>query len=477
MGTEGFSMAMFGQIAKRSGLLTITETDLDAVLYWEKTNSGEIRIMWRQVPSFGQLRYPRQVVLFPTDSSLTAICKSYRRYEIEKGRFRTWDEKITERPQLAQLFGSAIVFIGYVQDPELDYADSFRRLKAAGIDKAYVYPVYFVCTNISDSVSQNIYKPIDERQLHSLLHELGYMGGSFVYITDGPAGSSEDPWRELRLDQSGKPFIYWEMAGRKWFSFSLEKRLKLARYYLDKEHDGLDWIHYDTLTCRPFVEDYNPGHRADTQADQTNRKDMLLHAAKKGFLVSSEGFWGRMTPYYDLGSTKYPHALGSEEYCIVPMTMLVYHDSAYHIWWEIDNYNNPEHRSQYGRGFASRFAMGGGAPKVQSVMDALMGTPPDLFPFGMMGNFIPHAKERYFYKYRLEDPSVQEAITYVKPVMELNARIGKLEMIEHHLHTPEGALQETVFADGTRVMANFANIALEAPGVGLLRAESWVAIP
>jgi hypothetical protein len=58
--------------------------------------------------------------------------------------------------------------------------------------------------------------------------------------------------------------------------------------------------------------------------------------------------------------------------------------------------------------------------------------------------------------------------------MRLNARVGMLEMTGHTLHTPDGAVQESIFADGTRVIANFANVPLEAPGGGLLDAESWV---
>ena len=106
-------------------------------------------------------------------------------------------------------------------------------------------------------------------------------------------------------------------------------------------------------------------------------------------------------------------------------------------------------------------------------MDALMGTPPDIFPFGTMWNLVPHSKQLYFYRYRMEDHCVQEAIACARPVMTLNERVGKLEMVEHRLLTPEGALQETVFADGTRVVANFANVPLDTPDAGLLPAESW----
>ena len=471
MGSEGFALSMFGQIAGRGSLLTITETDTDAVLQWRKTEQGAARIQWLQIPSFGTLAYPREVVLFTAPPDLTALCKQYRAYEIEKGRFRTWDEKIAARPALAELFGAAIVFLGYPEDTELDYEAGFRALKAAGIDKAFVYPVYHHNSIEGDFAG----KPMDIRHLVPCLHELGYLAGSFIYTTERALGPADDPYRDVRLDRSEQPSAYWEMEGIKWYSRSLDDRLNYTGELLEREHSGLDGVHFDTLTCRPFVEDYHPGHRNDTRDDDANRRELLDFTAARGMVISSEGFWGRAASHYDLANTKYMQALGGEEYCVVPMTMLVYHDSAYHTWWEVDNYNNPEHRSQYSRGYTTRFPWGGGSPRLQSAMDALMGTPPDIYPFGTMWNLIPHTRDLYFYKYRLEDARVQEALPFVRRVMDLNARIGKLEMVEHRLHTDEGAVQETVFSDGTRVVANFANLALEAPGIGLVPAESWSA--
>jgi len=474
-GTEGFEMSMFAQLADRGALLAIAETDADAALHWEKTAEGTVRIMWRQVPCFGSLSYPREVVLIGTSPDLTGLCKAYRRYEIEHGRFVTWDEKIAARPKLADLFGSCIVYLGYWNDPQCDYAAGFRTIKAAGIDKAYVYPVYYYMNapkDLAESAPVLAGPWADQRDLLPLLRELGYLCGSFIYISDAPQNSGIDT-DEMRLDESGRLDVYWEMEGIQWFKLSSRKRLEIAADILERHHAGLDGVHFDTLCCGPLVEDYHPARRDDAQTDRAGRQAILELTGSRGMIVSSEGFWGRMTPYYDLGSTKYAYALGGDEYCIVPMTMLVYHDSAFHTWWEIDNYNNPEHLSQYGRGYQLRLPWGGGSPRRQSAMDALMGTPPDIFPFGMQWNLIPHSRQLYFYRYRWDDPRVQEAIALAKPVMALNSRIGKLEMTEHHLHRPDGALQETVFADGTRVIANFANVALEAPRAGRLPAESW----
>ena len=470
----GCNMTMFGQIADGGGLLIIAEHEADAVLHWEKTNGGDVRLMWLQWASLGRLAYARETVVYATPPDVTSICKCYRRYEIEHGRFRTWEQKIAERPALEKLFGSAIVFIGYHQDDTLDYAASFRRLKALGIDRAYVYPVYLDST--LDITIMGV-RPVDIRAQLPLIHELGYTAGSFIYITDGPRRADDPTDADLVLDRKGTPLLAWQIKDLKWYAYSAEKRFAAARRLLDHEHAGLDGMHYDVLCCVAPREDYNPLHREDARTDVANRAAMLQYAGAANRIVSSEGFWGRMTSSYDLGSCKFAHMLGGDEYCVVPMTMLVYHDSAWHTWWEVDNYNNYEHRTQFGRGQTQRLPWGGGHARLQAAIDAIQGTPPDIFPFGLQYGFVPHGMpEVYTYRFRLEDALVQEAIAFAKPVMALNRRVGRLELTEHKLHRPDGAVQESVFADGTRVVANFANAALEAPGVGLLPPESWKAL-
>ena len=166
------------------------------------------------------------------------------------------------------------------------------------------------------------------------------------------------------------------------------------------------------------------------------------------------------------------------EYCVVPMTMIVYHDCAIHTWWEVDNYNNPEHRTQFDRGLADRLMWGGGFPRRQAAMDALMGCPPDIFPFGAQYNYVPREHPRvYLYRPSLDSAATREAIEAARPVMALHRKIGKLEMTGHRLLTDNGAVQETTFADGTRVVANFTADPLPGPSGSVVPPESWETIP
>lgn len=470
---DGFTMSMFGQIAEGACLLTISEADADAALHWEKTGNGEMRLMWMQHPSMGALSYEREVVFFPCDANVTAACKVFRRYVKEKGRFRSWEEKIAQRPGLEQLFGAALVFLGYFEDKACDYESSFRRLRELGIDRAIVYPLLCRCTfNVKAAFGNDM---ADLTRFVPVVRQLGYVPGSFIYTDDGESPEGDD----LALDSRGKPMLLWTINDLQWFKLSSAKSFTWAKHFLDEKMNGLGFVHFDVIASRVSFEDYHPAHRTDARAERDGRQRILEYAGSKGLIISSEGFYDRLTPYYDLGNSKYPLALGGDEYCVVPMTMLVYHDSAYHTWWEVDNYNNPQAQAKGDRGFQDRFAFGGGRSRQQACMDALMGTPPDIFPFGAQYGYVPHNyPQSYIYRYRLDDACVRDAIEYAKPVMALNRRVGRHEMVEHKLLRPDGALQETTFADGTRVMVNFANIALEIPtGGGQMAAESWRLIP
>lgn len=156
----------------------------------------------------------------------------------------------------------------------------------------------------------------------------------------------------------------------------------------------------------------------------------------------------------------------------VPMTMLVYHDSAVHDWWELHNYNN----TLYGQ-FQHASNLGNkeeGHPREKAAMDALYGCPPNVFAFGRQYYWVgfPERKTDSF-TVSLDDTRVKEALAIALPVAQLHRRIGRLEMIAHEFLSADGAVQATTFADGTRVIANFAPEPREVPGHPTMAATSW----
>jgi len=215
------SMCMYGQLAARSGLLSIMETDPDAVMIWEKTEKGRINLQWVQQPSFGKLAYPRETVLVLTAPDITPLCKAYRKYEIEKKRFKSWDEKIAERPVLRKLFDSTTVCVGYHHDDGLDYAENFRALHKMGVKNARVLPVFMGTTVDFKFKEKGVpRKAVDLRKQIPLIRKLGGLPHGLHIHYSGFAGKNKDPYRDLMLDQDGKTQTQLGNGGQEVLSFN-----------------------------------------------------------------------------------------------------------------------------------------------------------------------------------------------------------------------------------------------------------------
>jgi hypothetical protein len=150
--------------------------------------------------------------------------------------------------------------------------------------------------------------------------------------------------------------------------------------------------------------------------------------------------------------------------------MLVYHDAMIHDWWDVHNYNAGggfDHVARWGR-------KSDGFPRIKAAMDALYGSPPNVFPFGQQYRWLDLAAHRTeSFTIRFEDSPVQEALALAKPITELHRRIGKYELSDHEFLTEDGAIQATTFSDGTRVAVNFSNESRMVDDIGQFSPESW----
>jgi hypothetical protein len=111
-----------------------------------------------------------------------------------------------------------------------------------------------------------------------------------------------------------------------------------------------------------------------------------------------------------------------------------------------------------------------------------MGCPPNAFPFGAQYGYSGQGTDTFLYKYRFDDPEVQIALKEALPVSKLHKQIGKQEMVHFKILSEDGYVQESAFADGTHVTANFSLDFVGSekgidhkivPGAGVLRPEGW----
>jgi hypothetical protein len=457
----GFSMAFAGFLGERGGLLVTAETRDDCRWWFGKEQAGDEQAdrIWAtnlQIDSLGTMRYERIVRLYLTDADIVAVAKQYRRKVIEQGRFITWDEKIAQRPAVERLFGALMCYIGYCED-DVDYLEGCRKLKAYGFDRALVYPARF-----------NIYYP-DIRmggvpainlpgETVEAIQSLGYEVAPWSWLNEA-LDTGAEAHRIYRRNAEGKIIPHWAIDDQQWYLVCYSTIVDYQRRALQECIPDMNWDHFDVLACVPPMECYaldhpqHAGHPLTRSEDRQWVRQTFLADQTAGRIVSSENFNDGYSLEYDIGSVKAWPQYGPWPFWPVPLTMLVYHDSLIHSWWEIHSYNNPW------RGRTTMldnlFEYGGGRARLMAALDALMGCPPDVFPFGAQYGYSGHAKETFLYKYRFEDPEVQVALKAALPVARLHQRIGKQELVNFKILSEDGYVQETTFADGTRVVANF----------------------
>jgi hypothetical protein len=483
----GFSMAFVGYLGASGGLLVTAETRDDCRWWLGKDDQNRIWVTNLQVSSLGTLRYERVLRLYVTDADIVAIAKQYRRKVIQQGRFKTWDEKIAERPALERLFGALMCFIGYCKD-DVDYVAGCKKLKEYGFDRALLYPgrfnIYYPDIRMGGASAINL-----SREVVEAIKSLGYDIAPWTWLNEALDLGNGSIRRTFRQNQEGKPIPNWAIDDQQWYLVCYSFVEEYQRRALHDCIPDMTWDHFDVLSCMPPMECYaldHPNHFGRPLSRSEDRewvRRAFLADQVAGRMVSSESFNDGYSLELDFGSVKAWPQYGPWPFWPIPLTMLVYHDSMIHSWWEIHSYNNPW------RGRTTMldnlFEYGGGRPKLMATLDALMGCPPDVFPFGAQYGYAGRGKETFLYKYRFEDPEVQIALREALPVARLHQRIGKQEMVHFKILSQDGYVQETAFADGTRVVANFSRDFVGSmpgvdhtviKGVETLGPESWAVV-
>ncbi len=466
---QGFSMAFAGFLAERGGLLVTAETRDDCCWWYGKDAESRFWVANLQIASLGTMRYERTARIYAADADITAIARQYRRKVIEQGRFKSWAEKIAERPALNRIFGALMCYIGYCEDNEVNYVESCRKLKAYGFERALLYPGRFNIYH-QDILMGGVPAINLSRAAIEAIKSLGYDMAPWSWLNEALPASPEEVKRLYRRSPTGEIIKHWRIDDQQWYLMCYSHPQDFQRRALQESIPEMTWDHFDVLACVPPMECYaldHPRHlgRPATRSDDRQWvRETFRVDQQAGRIVSSENFNDAYILEQDFGSVKAWPQYGPWPFWPVPLTMLVYHDAMIHSWWELHSYNNPwRGRTSAQNGL---FEYGGGRPRLMAAMDALMGCPPDVFPFGAQYGYSGHGTETFLYKYRFEDPEVQVALKAALPVAKLHGRIGQQEMVHFKILSDDGYVQESAFADGTRVAANFSqDFVGEVPGV------------
>ncbi len=480
-GHESFSMAAGAMLGERGGLLIAHESPANWYAWYGQYGAGPAF-------HFEHLRCPAEgwvdaaVRLVPVEADLTAACKRYRRRVIERGQFVTWREKIERKPVVEDLFGAMIAFIGYNRDDAIDYAAGAAALARRGFEQVFYYPVRMCSYSLGFLMGGDEPIWLTDAQLDAMHAVPGAHVAPWGWVYEGLDDGSEAMRSIFRHGVDG-PETGWKIDAFQWYRVCTPYQIEHIRKRFDTDMRAMDWIHYDvnaTIAGRPCLAGH---HALHGNAPMGRRDDVawtrrLFGAETVGNrVVSSEGFGDHFAGGYDIGSTKcLPLWDGAANAVPVPMTMLVFHDSCIHDWWEVHNYNaNPAFAiSDLPDGIARA---GSGLPALKAAMDALYGCPPNVFPFGRQYGWVDKVGgETYAFTMALDEPGVVEALDRALPVTRLHKRIGRCELVTWESLSDDDTVQGTTFSDGTRIVANLCDRPREAAEVGRMDGHSWEAL-
>lgn len=486
-GHSNFSMAMGAAIQPAGALLVTHECPANWHVAFGRCDAGSFF-------RFEQWRCPvdgwagAEVRLYPVPADLTAICKRYRQRVKERGEFVSWREKIEAKPIVKELFGAMMAFVGYNRSRETDYAACARELRAAGFGSVFYYPLRMCQYSLGFKMGGDDPIWLDDAAMDAMRAvpgaHLAPWGWCVEGLDDGSAGLAAGGPMAIRdlfvHDQAGQPVPNWTIDQFQWYLACTPYQIEHMKGRFATDMKAMEWVHYDVSANWGGLNCFHKGHALHGNeplgriADIGWVRRLFSPETVGNRVVSSEGFGDHFAAWYDVGSTKLMPMTGERPFATpVPMTMLVFHDSCIQDWWEVHNYNAhpgfPIEALPHGIG-----RVGSGLPRLKAAIDALMGCPPNLFPFGRQYSWSNFAKrESYSYEVHLEDPPVREAVAAALPVARLHGRIGPCELVSFEILSEDRLVQSTTFSDGTRVVANLSDREQDAGPFGLLPAHSW----
>jgi hypothetical protein len=443
-GGHGICMAFWGATDGAQGHTVILETPDDASIHIQRAG-GKLVVSPEWDPQRGQFGYARRLrYVFFEQGGHVAMAKRYRAYARQSGLLKTLEAKRRENPNVDLLMGAVNVWCW-----DRNAVEIVKEMQSAGIERI---------------LWSNRQPPENLRALN----ELGVLTSRYDIYQDvmDPAnfkslrGVHEDwttaAWpKDIILDARGQWRHGWGVQGRQgqWFDCGIICDQRAPAYAAQRIPAELANHPYrcrfiDTTTAAPWQECYSPNHpmtRSESRAwkmkllEYVSRDNKLVtgcetgHDAAVPFLHYFEGMLS-LGPYRvpDAGRdmariwTNAPEPVAKfqlgQAYRL-PLWELVYHDCVVAQWYWGD-YNNK-------------------LPMLwdkRDLFNLLYGTPP-MFMFNRA--LWQQNKSRFVRSYKNTCPVARLA--------------GYSEMMDHRWLTPDRAVQQTRFANGTTVTVNFGN--------------------
>ena len=459
-GGHGLCMAFFGVVedATGAGWMAILETPDDGAMDVRKGAGGlwQAGVAWD--PCKGEYAYPRKVrFVFFDKGGHVAMCKRYREHAQQTGLLKTFTEKAKANPNIDLLIGAANIWSWDGKTAlaaEMQAAGMGRLIWSAGGTAEEVKAMNAMPGILTGRY--DIYQDImDPANFDKIRHVHGdWVTEAFPHDINWAApGVPRTGWEIERKDGDGmipcavicdaKALPY----ARKRIAEELKAKPYRARFL-------------DTTVAAPWFECWHPDHPM-TRTDSKRWKMELLGlvSGEFGLVCGSETGHDASVPFCDyfegmlsLGNYRVPdsgrrtqviwdevpenvmkYQVG-EKYRL-PLWELVYHDCVVAQWYWGD-YNNK-------------------LPAIwrkRDLFNALYGTPP-----------------MYMLTRKMWDEQKDRFVASYKTAATVARATGYSEMTDHRILTPDRAVQQTAFANGTTVTVNFGAVSYTMPDCTDLR--------
>ncbi len=462
MGTAGAYMPWFGQVKDRAGYIAICEQPWNAAYYTEHPAEGpytHVGIRWE--PSLGKMDYRRVMKYsFVKDCDYNDLCKIYRNYVIEKGRFKSLAEKAVKTPSIDQLIGSAFLHKGIktqvmtnsdfydAENPDKNNhltpfsvrTEEIKKFHELGVEKLYLHLDGWAEPGYDNQHPD--YLPACEKaggwkamkELSDTMHECGYLFGIHDQYRDYYyAAKTFDENFATRLADGTIPSHARWAGGPQTYLCATQAPFYVKRNFTEIMDNGikLDCAYLDVFTCNEGDECSHPWHKMTRRECYEYRNACFEYLLSKGILPSSEEVndWAIPSLVF-CHYAPYDFMLdrpGSPKKGIpVPLFNLVYHDCLIEPWM-MDKVSEEEDYMLYA-------VLNGGAPYL--VRDGAYQNTDGSFAGGV-------------------EITIEDQIKRCKVVSDLHEKVAKCEMVRHEMVDGNLEVQRTTFADGTVVTVDF----------------------
>ena len=469
-GGHGICMAFFGvqDDATGAGWMAILETPDDAAMVARRDAETQL---WTLGPSWEdqkrQFGYARRIrYVFLDKGGYVAMCKRYRAHAKAIGKFKSFSEKVKERPLVDRLLGAPNVWCW-----EKDKIAVAKELKASGIDRflwsaggdeaqiKFLSEMPDVLVGRYD-IYQDIYHP---EQLKKLGWKSGCNTEAWPKDIIWNSANSND-WRHA-WGVKAKDGTWTHCAMMCDSVAPAYERRNVAKELKTKPYNTR---FIDTTVAAPWQTCWNPAHPM-TRSDSRHWKMELLRILGDEFhlVVGSETGHDASVPFCDyyegmlsLGPYRVPDSGRniSQVWTNVPPRVAKYQVG--------ENYRLPLWELVYHECVCAHWYWGDYNNKLPDIWWKR-----DLFNvlYGTMGMYIfnnrqwKEDKEKFVRSYRITSPVARAT--------------GYSEMLDHRILSPDRTVQQSRFADGTVVTVNFGDAPYSLPDGTTLAARSHRVTP